>query len=33
MKRILVTGEAGFVGSNFIESLSKENNKITSLDC
>ncbi len=33
MNRILVTGGAGFVGSNLIQSLSKENNKITSLDC
>jgi UDP-glucose 4-epimerase len=34
MKKILVTGGAGFVGSNLIEELSKDkNNLITSLDC
>jgi UDP-glucose 4-epimerase len=34
MNKILVTGGAGFVGSNLIEELSKnKNNKITSLDC
>lgn len=34
MKRILVTGGAGFIGTNLIEELSKDiNNKITSLDC
>jgi UDP-glucose 4-epimerase len=34
MKKILVTGGAGFIGTNLIEELSKNpNNKITSLDC
>lgn len=34
MKKILVTGGAGFVGSNLIEELVKdENNVVTSLDC
>jgi UDP-glucose 4-epimerase len=34
MKNILVTGGAGFVGSNLIYELSKDkNNSITSLDC
>lgn len=34
MNKILVTGGAGFVGSNLIEELSKnKNNQITSLDC
>lgn len=34
MKKILVTGGAGFVGTNLIEELVKDNNNIvTSLDC
>ncbi len=34
MKKILVTGGAGFVGTNLIEQLVKdENNIVTSLDC
>jgi UDP-glucose 4-epimerase len=33
-KKILITGGAGFIGSNLIEQLSKNNNnQITSLDC
>jgi UDP-glucose 4-epimerase len=33
-QKILVTGGAGFIGSNLIEELSKDkNNQITSLDC
>ena len=31
-KKILVTGGAGFIGSNIIEYLIKKNNKITCLD-
>jgi UDP-glucose 4-epimerase len=33
MKKILVTGGAGFIGSNLIEVLKKQNHEITSLDC
>jgi UDP-glucose 4-epimerase len=34
MKKILVTGGAGFIGTNLIEELSKDsNNLISSLDC
>ena len=33
-KKILVTGGAGFIGTNLIKELSKDtNNQITSLDC
>ena len=31
-EKILVTGGAGFIGSNIIEYLIKKNNKITCLD-
>lgn len=34
MQKILVTGGAGFIGTNLIKELSKDiNNQITSLDC
>lgn len=33
MKKILVTGGAGFIGSNLIEALTRQNYEITSLDC
>ena len=31
-KKVLVTGGAGFIGSNIIEYLLQKNNKITCLD-
>jgi len=33
MKKILVTGGAGFIGSNLIEALLNQNFEITALDC
>ena len=32
MKNILVTGGAGFIGTNLIKTLIKDNNYITSID-